>query len=134
MTRFNEIGFDRVIDEVAYTWFNRFTALRFMEVNDYIPTKVRVLSSRDGQSNEPEMIAEALTLDLDLDKEKIYNYKMNNDTEALFKYLIIQHCNDLNKSMPFMFETINDYTELLFPDGLLSTDSFIREMTDVEMI
>lgn len=134
MTRFNEIGFDRVIDEVAYTWFNRFTALRFMEVNDYIPTKVRVLSSRDGQSNEPEMIAEALTLDLDLDKEKIYNYKMNNETEALFKYLIIQHCNDLNKSMPFMFETINDYTELLFPDGLLSTDSFIREMTNMEMI
>lgn len=134
MTRLNEIGFDRVIDEVAYTWFNRFTALRFMEVNDYIPTKVRVLSSRDGQSNEPEMIAEALTLDLDLDKEKIYNYKMNNETEALFKYLIIQHCNDLNKSMPFMFETINDYTELLFPDGLLSTDSFIREMTNVEVI
>lgn len=134
ITRIKEIGFDRVIDEVAYTWFNRFTALRFMEVNDYIPTKVRVLSSRDGQSNEPEMIAEALTLDLNLDKEKIYDLKMKNETEALFKYLIIQHCNDLNKSMPFMFETINDYTELLFPDGLLSTDSFIREMTNVEII
>jgi len=134
ISRIGEIGFDRVMDEVAYTWFNRFTALRFMEVNDYLPTKVRVLSSNHEDSNEPEMIKEALSLDLDLDKEYVYDLRMNNKTEELFKYLIIKHCNDLNRYMPFMFETIDDYSEILFPDGLLAPDSFIREMTDIEVI
>ncbi|WP_054950414.1 BREX-1 system adenine-specific DNA-methyltransferase PglX [Numidum massiliense] len=132
--RIKEIGFDRVKEEVAYTWFNRLTALRFMEVNDYLPTRVRVLSAADVDSAEPEMIKEALSLDLDLDKEHVYKLKMDNDTEELFKYLVIKHCNDLNRYMPFMFETIDDYTEILFPDGLLATDSFVREMTDTDVI
>lgn len=132
--RINQIGFKRVMEEVAYTWFNRFTALRFMEVNDYLPTHVRVLSSTNSDSTEPDMIKEALSLDLDLDKEYVYELKLNNQTEELFKYLIIKHCNDLNRYMPFMFETINDYTEILFPDGLLSPDSFMRQMTDTEAI
>ncbi|WP_237150144.1 BREX-1 system adenine-specific DNA-methyltransferase PglX [Planococcus kocurii] len=68
INRIREIGFDRVMEEVSYTWFNRFTALRFMEVNDYLPTKVRVLSSSNIESKEPDMIKEALTLGLDLDK------------------------------------------------------------------
>ncbi|MBM7605944.1 type II restriction/modification system DNA methylase subunit YeeA [Metabacillus crassostreae] len=132
--RINQIGFKRVMEEVAYTWFNRFTAIRFMEVNDYLPTKVRVLSSTNADSAEPDMMKEALSLDLDLDKEYIYELKMNNNSEELFKYLIIKHCNDLNRYMQFMFETINDYTEILFPDGLLTTDSFIRQMTNTEII
>lgn len=70
--RIEEIGFDRVMEETAYTWFNRFIALRFMEVNDYLPTKVRVLSSYNADSAEPDMMKEALSLDLDLDKEYIY--------------------------------------------------------------
>lgn len=134
ITRINEIGFDRVIEETAYTWFNRFIALRFMEVNDYLPTKVRVLSSSHGDSAEPDMMKEALSLDLELDKEYVYDLKMNNKTDELFKYLIKMHCNDLNRYMPFMFETIEDYTEILFPEGLLGTDSFVREMTDTEVI
>lgn len=132
--RINQIGFKRVMEEVAYTWFNRFTALRFMEVNDYLPTKVRVLSSTNADSTEPDMMKEALSLDLDLDKEYIYELKMNNSSEELFKYLIIKHCNDLNRYMPFMFETIDDYTEILFPEGLLATDSFLRYMTNTEVI
>lgn len=132
--RIKQIGFNQVIEEVAYTWFNRFTALRFMEVNDYLPTKVRVLSSIHAVSVEPDMMKEALSLDLDLDKEHIYELKMNNNTEELFKYLIIKHCNDLNRYMPFMFETIDHYTEILFPEGLLATDSFIRQMTNTEVI
>ena len=132
--RINQVGFKRVMEEVAYTWFNRFTALRFMEVNDYLPTKVRVLSSTNSGSTEPDMIKEALSLELDLDKEYIYELKMNDNSEELFKYLIIKHCNDLNRYMPFMFETIDDYSEILFPDGLLSTDSFIRQMTNTEVI
>lgn len=132
--RIGQIGFKRVMEEVAYTWFNRFTALRFMEVNDYLPTKVRVLSSSNAGSTEPDMMKEALSLDLDLDKEYIYDLKMNNNSEELFKYLIIKHCNDLNRYMPFMFKQIDDYTEILFPEGLLATDSFVRNMTNTEVI
>lgn len=127
-------GYDQVIEEVSYTWFNRFVALRFMEVNDYLPTRVRVLSSENPANTEPDMIKEALTLDLDIDKEKIFDWKMNNNTEELFKYLILLHCNDLNKYMPFMFETLEDYTMILFPEGLLGTESFVREMIDTEVI
>ncbi|MBY6088216.1 BREX-1 system adenine-specific DNA-methyltransferase PglX [Priestia flexa] len=132
--RIDQIGFKRVMEEVAYTWFNRFTALRFMEVNEYLPTKVRVLSSTNVDSTEPDMMKEALSLDLDLDKEYIYELKINNNSEELFKYLIIKHCNDLNRYMPFMFETIDDYREILFPEGLLATDSFVRQMTNTVVI
>ncbi|ALS23765.1 BREX-1 system adenine-specific DNA-methyltransferase PglX [Paenibacillus naphthalenovorans] len=132
--RINEIGFKRVIEEVAYTWFNRFVALRFMEVNNYLPTKVRVLSSSNSDNPEPDIIKEALSVDLDIDKEQVYELKVNNKTEELFKYLIIKQCNSLNKYLPFMFETIDDYKEILFPEGLLAKESFLREMTDVTII
>jgi hypothetical protein len=132
--RINQIGFKQVMEEVAYTWFNRFTALRFMEVNDYLPTGVRVLSSSNSNSADPDMINEALELDLEIDKEYVYELKLNNRTEELFKYLIIRHCNDLNRFLPFMFETIDDYTEILFPDGLLVKESFIRQMTYTDFI
>ncbi|MEH7094068.1 BREX-1 system adenine-specific DNA-methyltransferase PglX [Neobacillus vireti] len=136
ISRINQIGFKQVMEEVAYTWFNRFTALRFMEVNDYLPSGVRVLSSSNPNSADPDMINEALELDLEveLDKEHIYNLKLNNETEELFKYLIIKHCNDLNRFLPFMFKTIDDYTEILFPEGLLAKDSFIRQMIDIDFI
>lgn len=134
IARIDEIGFERVMDETAYTWFNRFVALRFMEVNEYLPTKVRVLSSSNEESVEPDMMREALSLDIEMDKERIYELKMNNDTDGLFKYLIKVHCNDLNRYMPFMFESIEDYKEILFPEGLLGTDSFVRKMTNHEVI
>lgn len=134
IARVNEIGFNRVMEETAYTWFNRFIALRFMEVNDYLPTKVRVLSSSNDNSAEPDMMKEALSLDLDLDKEYVYELKMNNKTDELFKYLIKMHCNDLNRYMPFIFESLDDYKEILFPEGLLGTDSFVRQMTNTEVI
>lgn len=134
IARIEEIGFDRVIEETAYTWFNRLVALRFMEVNNYLPTKVRVLSSEDETSTVPDMIKEVLTLDLEIDKEFVYELKMNNDTEKLFKYLITVHCNDLNRYLPFMFETIEDYMLILFPDGLLGADSFTKDMIDTEQI
>lgn len=134
INRMQQIGFDQVIDEVAYTWFNRFTALRYMEVNDYLPTRTRVLSSVIKDRTEPDMMQEALSLDLEIDKEYIYDLKMENKTDELFKYLIIKHCNDLNSYMPFMFEMINDYTELLFPEGLLATNSFVRHMTNTDIL
>mgnify|MGYP001388081590 CR=1 FL=1 len=87
IARIEEIGFDRVIEETAYTWFNRFIALRFMEVNDYLPTRVRVLSSENEDSTEPDMIREALSLDLDIDKEYVYNLKMENNTDELIAHI-----------------------------------------------
>jgi type II restriction/modification system DNA methylase subunit YeeA len=134
ISRINQIGFKRVVEEVAYTWFNRFTALRFMEVNHYLPTGVRVLSSSTPENPEPDIIKEALKIDLEVDKEYVYDLKINNKTEELFKYLIIKQCNELNKYLPFMFETIDDYTEILFPEGLLAKDSFVRQMTDTSVI
>lgn len=127
-------GYKQVIEEVVYTWFNRFTALRFMEVNNYLPTRVRALSSEIAGSVEPELVKEASNVDLPVDKQKIYEMKLNNDMEGLFKYMIIAQCNALNISLPFMFEKIGHYTELLFPDGLLNEGAFIRRLTDTEVI
>ena len=132
--RIEEIGFKRVMEETAYTWFNRFIALRFMEVNDYLPTKVRVLSSSNPDSVEPDMMKEALSLDLEIDKERVYELKMTNETDELFKYLIKAHCNDLSRYMSFMFESKDDYKEILFPEGLLGTDSFVRQLTNTDVI
>lgn len=134
ISRVNEIGYDRVMEEAAYTWFNRFIAIRYMEVNDYLPTKVRVLSSVNPDSTEPDMFKEVLNLDLSIDKELVYNLKIENKTDELFKYLIKIHCNDLNRYMPFMFETIEEYTEVLFPEGLLGTDTFVRQLINTELI
>ncbi|ETT45419.1 SAM-dependent methyltransferase [Paenibacillus odorifer] len=134
ISRIKEIGYKQLVEEVAYTWFNRFTALRFMEVNNYLPTKVRVLSSSNPNSSEPDIIKEALSVDLDIDKEWVYERKINNNTEELFKYLVIKQCNSLNNVLPFMFETIDDYNEILFPEGLLSKNSFLHEMSDVTAI
>lgn len=133
IVRINKIGFNQVIEEVAYTWFNRFTALRLMEVNNYLPTKMRVLSSSNPGSFEPDIVQEALNVDLDVDKEYVYELKLNNKSEELFKYLIIKQCNSLNPVLPFMFKQIADYTELLFPDGLLAEDSFLSQMTDTDV-
>jgi len=134
IARINKLGFNQVIEEVAYTWFNRFTALRFMEVNNYLPTKIRVLSSSNSGSFEPDIVQEALNVDLDVDKEYVYDLKLNNKSEELFKYLVIEQCNSLKPLLPFMFQKIADYTELLFPDGLLAESSFLSQMTDTDVI
>lgn len=126
--RVKEIGYAQLIEEVAYTWFNRFIALRFMEVNDYLPAGVRVLSSITPGKTDPDIISGALTVDLPLDKEIIYQFQDSNDTESLYKYLLITQCNALNEILPFLFEKIEDYTELLLPDNLLFSDSVIKKL------
>jgi len=123
-------GFDQVIEEVAYTWFNRFIALRFMEVNDYLPTGVRVLSSKEEGKVEPDIIKEALNVDLEIDRELVYKLIDENDTEDLYRYLLVKQCNELGKIMPQVFEEISDYTELLLPDNLLGEGSVIRDLVD----
>jgi len=128
--RVKEINYEQLMEEVSYTWFNRFIALRFMEVNDYLPSGVRVLSSITPGKTEPDIISSALSADLPLDKEKIYEYQDNNDSEGLYKYLLIAQCNALNEILPFLFEKIEDYTELLLPENLLFSDSVIRKLVE----
>ena len=128
ISQINQKGFEEVMEEVAYTWFNRFIALRFMEVNGYFPTRVRVFT--DEKNNfKPQIIDEALYLDLDgLDMDKVYEFKNANQTEELYKYLLITQCNSLNSVLPGMFQRISDYTELLLPDNLLREGSVIEQM------
>lgn len=124
----NEKGYQQVMEEVAYTWFNRFSALRFMEVNGYLPSHVRVFTD-ENNAFKPQILAEALHLELDkLDKDKVYALKETEQTEELYKYLLIVQCNALNSILPGMFQTIADYTELLLPDNLLREGSVIEQM------
>ena len=127
----NDKGYKQVMEEVAYTWFNRFSALRFMEVNGYIPSHVRVFTDEENNF-KPQIITEAIHLDLDgLDKEKVYELKDAEKTEELYKYLLIVQCNALNKILPGMFQKIADYTELLLPDNLLREGSVIQQMIEL---
>lgn len=121
-------GFEQVVEEVAYTWFNRFIALRYMEVNGYLPTRVRVFSS-DNNAFEPDILKEATSIELDgLDINVVYDYLDKNDNESLYKYLLITQCNALSPLLPGMFEKLSNYTELLFPNNLLRQDSVIGKM------
>ena len=127
----NDKGYKQVMEEVAYTWFNRFSALRFMEVNGYLPSHVRVFTDEENNF-KPQIITEAIHLDLDgLDMEKIYELKDAEKTEELYKYLLIVQCNALNKILPGMFQKIADYTELLLPDNLLREGSVIQQMIEL---
>lgn len=121
-------GYEQVMEEVAYTWFNRFAALRFMEVNGYLPSHIRVFTNDAGEF-KPQILAEAIHLELDgLDMNKVYELESANKSEELFKYLLIVQCNALNSILPGMFQRIEDYTELLLPDYLLREGSVIEQM------
>ena len=126
--RISQHGFNAVVEEVAYTWFNRFIALRFMEVNGFLPSYVRVFS--DEQNNfRPEILRQASSIELEgLDKQKVFTLKSAGNDEELFKYLLITQCNALHGVLPFLFQKIADYTELLFPDFLLRDGSVIDTM------
>ena len=121
-------GYQQVMEEVAYTWFNRFIALRFMEVNGYLPSHVRVFTDEDNQF-KPQILAEAIHMELDgLDMQKVYAFKNANNDDGLFKYMVIVQCNALSSILPGMFQQISDYTELLFPDNLLREGSVLQQM------
>ena len=121
-------GYAQTMEEVAYTWFNRFTALRFMEVSGYLPSHVRVFTNEVGEFR-PQILTEAIHLDLQgADMERIYALKEANDEEALFRYLIIVQCDALNEILPGMFQRLEDYTALLLPDNLLREGSVIARL------
>ena len=131
IAQIKEKGYEQVMEEIAYTWFNRFSALRFMEVNGYLPSRVRVFTD-ENNAFKPQILAEAIHMELDgLDMEKVYAYKEANDDDELYKYLLITQCNALNKILPGMFQKIADYTELLLPDNLLREGSVIQQMIEL---
>jgi len=128
----------QVIDKVAYTWFNRFMALRFMDANNYQPTGIRVITPKNGYTL-PEILEEAkrgfIPEDLLVDRNHIYDILDGKKPSAspqneAYKELLIGSCNHLNKTFPFLFERINDYTELLMPDDLISQYSILQDVRD----
>ena len=121
-------GYTQVMEEVAYTWFNRFIALRFMEVNNYLPSHIRVFSDSTG-AFKPEILSDVLHLELPgLNREKVAEYIESNDTEGLYRYLLLTQCNALNDPLPRMFEKMGGYTELLLPNNILKQDSVLGRM------
>ena len=123
-------AYNSIIEEVAYTWFNRFIAVRFMEVNDYLPCKIRVLSAVDGRQ-EPDIVQNPFDAKLDYtsaEEELISQYQMNNEGDKLFNMLFVKVCNDLSKVLPQLFEAEQDYTELLLNISYTDQDGLIYKL------
>lgn len=127
-------GFEAVVEEVAYTWFNRICAIRFMEVNDYMyPVRVRVLSSEKEGKNEPDVVTMAPDIDWDFtdsEKKEIIDAKMNNRLDDLFRMLFIKQCNLLHDVLPGLFEETEDYTEMLLNISFTNEDDVIRMLVE----
>lgn len=122
-------SYDNVLEEVAYTWFNRLIAIRYMEIHDYLPSRIRVLSSETKGKIDPDILTEYRHADF---PEKIV-VEVNallesNDREGAYRKLLKAQCNELNDIMPFLFEKVTDYTELLLPESLLHADSLINKL------
>ncbi|CAM3489266.1 BREX-1 system adenine-specific DNA-methyltransferase PglX [Aeromicrobium ponti] len=127
--RLKTSGYDQLIEEVAYTWFNRIIAIRYMEVNNYLPDRVNVLSSSTGK-NEPDILLQYETMNLDVDYQQINEWLKKGENEKAYRKLFVAQCNSLNKLLPFLFEKIDDFTELLLPDYLLDQESIIRKIVN----
>lgn len=127
-------GFEAVVEEVAYTWFNRICAIRFMEVNDYMyPVRVRVLSSEKERKNEPDVVTMVPDIDwnfTDKEREEIIDAKMNNRLDDLFRMLFIKQCSLLHEVLPGLFEETEDYTEMLLNISFTNEDDVIRMLVD----
>ena len=124
-------GFEQVMETMAYTWFNRFAAIRYMELHGYLDHGYRVLSHPEDQ-DQPEILEHAADVDLPgLDREKAVELKLDGSKdEELYRLLLKAQCNALHQAMPFLFERIGDETELLLPANLLHSDSLIRQMVE----
>lgn len=132
-------AFENVIEEVAYTWFNRLIAIRFMEVNDYLPSGVRVLSSENKAKKEPDLVTTPFDTDLEFtsyEQDRIIQLKDDNKLDELFRMLFIKQCNKLHDILPELFEKTDDYSELLLtisftdPEGVIH--HLINDIEDVD--
>ena len=126
-----QLGFAQAMEQSAYSWFNRLCAIRFMEIKGYLDHGLRVLS-HPSQEGGFQILDDCLNIELPgLDKQRITELKLDgNQDEALYRELLLTQCHALHQAMPFLFEAIDDQTELLLPDNLTKTDSLIRELVD----
>ncbi|GAB2318651.1 BREX-1 system adenine-specific DNA-methyltransferase PglX [Alkalibacterium sp. s-m-22] len=126
-------GYEAVMSEAAYTWFNRFVALRYMEVNNFLPIGMRILSSEKEGKKEPDALTDVLLLtdELNLKKDHVYKLKEENQLNNLYQYLLIQQSNKLGDILPNVFEPISDAMALLLPDNLLNENSVIRDLVNM---
>lgn len=128
LRRMEDRGREALLEEAAWTWFNRFIALRFMEVNGCLPSRVRLFTDENG-AFRPKILDEALDLDEEIfDPETIADYKQHSDAEGLYKYLLLTECRSLAAVFPGLFENEGDWTELLFPEPLLREGSVLEAM------
>ena len=126
-------AFNYVIEEIAYTWFNRLIAIRFMEVNDYLPSKTRVLSSETKGKTEPDMVTSPFDTDMEFtseEKDYIISLKHDNKLDELFRFLFIKQCNTLNAVLPELFEKTSDYTELLLTISFTDSDGIVSHLVN----
>jgi len=126
-------AYENLIEEVAYTWFNRLIAIRFMEVNDYLPSRVRVLSSETKNKSEPDIVTNPFAADLEFTEDEnqmIHQMKQANRLDELFRMLFIKQCNALHYNLPELFEKINDYTELLLQVSFTDKDGVIHHLVN----
>lgn len=123
-------GFHMLMEQVAYTWFNRFIALRFMEINDYLPSHIRILSSETKGKVHPDILEHYDESGLSLDFDEIDNYIKLGKNEEAYRKLLIAQCNELSEMLPFLFEKINDYTDMLLPDNLLTPESILSKLVN----
>lgn len=125
-------AYNFIMEEVAYTWFNRLIAIRFMEVNDYLPGGIRVLSSASSKDKvEPDLVTTPFDGDLQFTDEetaKILDLKAANKLDEAFRFLFIKQCHALNKILPFLFEKTNDYTELLLNLSVTDSEGVLRRL------
>ncbi|HCT8109080.1 TPA: BREX-1 system adenine-specific DNA-methyltransferase PglX [Enterococcus faecium] len=138
VTSYSE-AFQELIEEVAYTWFNRLIAIRFMEVNDYLPDTYRVLSSEISGKIEPDIITDIYDADIfeelsSNEQQQVRTWKTDNSAEAmdkLYQLIFIKICNQLNDYLPELFEEVEDYTELLFTASYIKKDGVIADLLSI---
>lgn len=123
-------AYQYVIEEVAYTWFNRLIAIRFMEVNDYLPSHIRVLSSESGKL-EPDLVTTPFDAELPFTAEEealIFQLKQDNKLDEVFRILFLKQCNALNEILPALFEKTKNYTELLLSLSVIDQDGVVYHL------
>ena len=131
----DKAAYTRLMEDVAYTWFNRLIALRFMEVNGYLPANIRILSSREEGRLEPDALRDADRLDY-INPAKIAEIEADDKkneiakSEEVYRYILISQCNELSKILPGMFQQIDDYTELLLPDALYNKGGIVHDLVN----
>lgn len=134
VNKIGQDGYKNTVEEIAYTWFNRLIAIRFMEVNDYLPSRVRVLSSLDSGKSEPDIVTDAISVaegnGFKISADEIYRLKDENKADELFGKLFEFQCRQLHDCLPELFEKSADYMEMLLPVSYTDKDGIIYHLVN----